>query len=303
VSVHRLRNPRILPETFGPPAINSGASTEYSAQNRLAKTSKPSTSAQDLGAVSDGLAHDLNNLLTVIIGASEALAGDLAGGSESQELALVSLRAAEDGAGLLQRLLTFARQETPETQAVDCSLALASVEGLVGRLISPDLDLDVLPAHYPLLCRCDPAALESALLNLCINARDAMPNGGVLTLRSDAIWVEGAQAGTAGLAGGSYVRFTVQDTGIGMSPETLRRAAEPYFTTKRDLGGMGLGLSSVDGFARQSGGALSLTSRKGHGTTAQLCLPRATVRSTVGRERRVAPTGVSGPPKNRMKPS
>lgn len=278
-------------------------STEYNKNNHLTKKSNSSTSAQDLGALSDGLAHDLNNLLTVIIGASEALAGDLAGGSESQDLALVSLRAAEHGAALLRRLLTFARQETPETQAVDCSLALASVEGLVGRLISPDVDFDVVPAHYPLLCRSDPAALESALLNLCINARDAMPAGGVLTLRSDAIWVEGPQAGTAGLPGGSYVRFTIQDTGDGMSPETLRRAAEPYFTTRRDRGGTGLGLSSVDGFARQSGGALSLTSRKGHGTTAQLCLPRVTVRSTVGRERRVAPTGAPGPSKNRMKPS
>lgn len=258
---------------------------------------------QDLGGLTDGLAHDLNNLLTVIIGASEALAGDLASGSEPQDLALVSLRAAEHGAGLLRRLLAFARQEAPETEAVDCSQTLASVQGLVDRLISPDITLDIVPAHYPLLCRSDRAALESALLNLCINARDAMPTGGVLTLRSDAIWLEGPQAGAAGLAGGSYVRFTVQDTGAGMSPEILGRATEPYFTTKREVGGTGLGLSSVDGFARQSGGALSLTSRQGHGTTAQLCLPRVTVRSTVEREHRAAPTGASVPPKNRIKPS
>ena len=303
MSVQRLRSPRILPGRIGPAAIISTVPTEFRPPGNLTNTSGTSATAQDIGALTDGLAHDLNNLLTVIIGASEALAGDLASGSESQDLALVSLRAAEHGAGLLRRLLTFARQEAPETQAVDCSLALVSVQGLVSRLISPDVVLDIVPAHYPLFCRSDSAALESALLNLCINARDAMPAGGVLTLRTDAVWLEGSQAGAAGLAGGSYVRFTVQDTGNGMSPETLRRATEPHFTTKRDLGGLGLGLSSVDGFARQSGGGFSLSSRKGHGTTAQLCLPRVTLRSTVVRERRVAPIGASGSPKNRMKPS
>lgn len=235
-----------------------------------------------LGEMTGSVAHDLNNLLTVIIGATEALAEDLDAGSGSQDLALVSLRAAEHGSGLLRRLVAFAKQQEFESALVDCAEVVASVEGLAAPIVPAGITVEAKPSAYPLFCKADPAGLESALLNLCINARDAMPRGGVLTIRSEAAWVEGAEAKARGLAPGSYAVFTVRDTGVGMTPEVLARATEAYFTTKREAGGTGLGLSSVKGFARQLGGGLAIASRPSHGAVVQLYLPRIDVRPTAG---------------------
>ena len=247
----------------------------------------PTTPLSELQDLTGGVAHDLNNLLTVIIGASEALAEDLEAGSPSQDLALVSLRAAEHGAGLLRRLIAFARGETPQAETVDCAAALDSVAALTATILPEAITITAKPSAYPLFCQADQSELESALLNLCINARDATVGRGALSLGCEAVWMEGEAARAEGLTTGSYVAFSVTDTGLGMSPETLSRALEPYFTTKADRGGTSLGLSSAQGFARRLGGGLTIATRLGHGTTVRLYLPRIDLRPAA---RRAAPS-------------
>ena len=227
-----------------------------------------------LGQLTGGVAHDFNNLLTVILGATETLATELSAGSEHRNLAQVSLQAAERGAGLVRRLLAFSRHQSLEPQGIDCSGMIGSVQTLAERLIREDVELTVRASGVPLYCKADRAELESALLNLCINARDAMPAGGALRLEVSGMTLVGEHAHELGLIPGEFVVFTVSDTGVGMSAEVTRRAIEPFFTTKGLAGGNGLGLSTVYGFARQSGGGLTIDSRPKLGTTVRLYLPR-----------------------------
>ena len=240
-------------------------------QEKLAQ----SVRLEALGQLTGGVAHDFNNLLTVILGATETLAAELPAGSDHRGLAEVSLQAAERGADLVRRLLAFCRHQSLEPQSVDCGGMLGSVQALAQHLIRGDVELTVGTSGDPLYCNADPAELESALLNLCINARDAMPAGGVLSLEAEAVTLAGKAARPLGLTPGAFVVFTVKDTGVGMSAEVMRRAIEPFFTTKSLAGGNGLGLSTVYGFAQQSGGCLTIASKLKRGTTVRLYLPRA----------------------------
>jgi len=240
-------------------------------QEKLAQSAR----LEALGQLTGGVAHDFNNLLTVILGATETLAAELPAGSEHRGLAEVSLQAAERGADLVRRLLAFCRHQSLEPQSVDCSGMLASVQVLAERLLRADIDLRARAASAHLYCNADRAELESALLNLCINARDAMPSGGAISLEAEGVLLAGKAARHLGLKPGPFVAFTVRDTGVGMSPEVARRAIEPFFTTKGLAGGNGLGLSTVYGFAQQSGGCLTIASKPRRGTTVRLYLPRA----------------------------
>ena len=240
-------------------------------QEKLAQ----SVRLEALGQLTGGVAHDFNNLLTVILGATETLAAELPAGSDHRGLAEVSLQAAERGADLVRRLLAFCRHQSLEPQNVDCGAMVSSVEALAQHLIRGDVELTVQAADDPLYCSADPAELQSALLNLCINARDAMPSGGVLSLAAEGVTLTAKAARPLGLTPGAFVVFTVKDTGVGMSAEVMRRAIEPFFTTKSLAGGNGLGLSTVYGFAQQSGGCLTIGSKLKRGTTVQLYLPRA----------------------------
>jgi signal transduction histidine kinase/ActR/RegA family two-component response regulator len=228
-----------------------------------------------LGQLTGGVAHDFNNLLTVILGATETLAAELPEDSDHRHLAEVSLQAAERGADLVRRLLAFCRHQSLEPQSIECGGMIGSVQNLAQHLVREDVALTVRASDAPLYCKADRAELEAALLNLCINARDAMPSGGALSLEADGMTLAGKAARQLGLAPGAFVVFTVKDTGVGMSPETLRRAIEPFFTTKGPAGGNGLGLSTVYGFAQQSGGCLTISSKPRTGTTVRLYLPRA----------------------------
>jgi len=246
----------------------------------------PQTDRDDCGDApgpdSARFAHDLNNLLTIVVGAVEALADNLPDGSVNQNLALVSLRAAECGAGLVRRMLDAARPTDSLPPVVDCTDLIAGMRPMTASLLGEGVKLSASSPPYPLACFADAAELQSALLNLCINARDAMPGGGAIVMRADCRWMEGAAAEALGLAAGSYVVFTVSDTGTGMSPQTLKRALEPHFTTKGEAGN-GLGLCSVEAFARRFGGGLSISSRLDFGTTVQLYLPRAQTRPATPR--------------------
>ncbi|MBI3374931.1 MAG: PAS domain S-box protein [Betaproteobacteria bacterium] len=227
-----------------------------------------------LGQLTGGVAHDFNNLLMVITGNLQMLE-DLAA-ERPPELALArqAIGAAERGALLTRKLLAFARKQPLHPRLVDLNHLMTEFRDLTQRTLGENVSVHVkLDPALPALAA-DAAQLETALLNLALNARDAMPGGGVLTLETGRIRV-GAEQRPSGseLDPGEYAVVTVSDTGTGMAPDVLARAIEPFFTTKEVGKGSGLGLSMVYGFARQSGGTAQLSSAPGRGTTVRLCLP------------------------------
>jgi PAS domain S-box-containing protein len=230
---------------------------------------------QAIGQLTGGIAHDFNNLLTVIIG-SLALMELEGGGSDSvREFARQADAAAQRAASLTQRLLAFSRRQPLRPQSVDPRALLAGMEQLLRRTLHENIALAVQVAPGTWSCEADPIQLESAILNLAINARDAMREGGSLLISAqNAPMLGGSELDQVGLAPRDYVRIVVHDTGTGMAPEVLAQAFEPFFTTK-DVGeGSGLGLSMVYGFIKQSGGHVQMSSQLGQGTDVTLYLPR-----------------------------
>jgi signal transduction histidine kinase len=226
-----------------------------------------------VGQLTGGVAHDFNNLLAAVLGNLELLRKRLKGDAGALPLVDRAIEGAERGKGLTQRLLAFARQQDLRPVTVDAPRLLCDTTEILARSIGPSVEIrtDIAPDLRPV--RVDPNQLELALLNLGLNARDAMPDGGTILLsaRNEAI-----ESGTGdALAPGDYVCLTVADTGVGMDQATLGRATDPFFTTKGVGKGTGLGLSMVDGMAAQSGGSLRLSSWPGRGTTAELRLPCA----------------------------
>jgi PAS domain S-box-containing protein len=228
-----------------------------------------------VGQLTGGVAHDFNNLLTVILGNLELLEPRLAD-TLSQSLAGEAREAAEMGARLTDRLLTFARRQRLETQSINLNEFVLSLTELLRRTIGTPIDLStaLAPDLWPTVA--DPGQVENAVVNLVINARDAMPNGGRLVIETFNATVDPADiANIPGMAAGDYVVLSVADTGHGMSPAVRERAFEPFFTTKSAGKGSGLGLATIYGFARQSGGNVTIYSELGQGTTVNLYLPRA----------------------------
>lgn len=226
-----------------------------------------------VGQLTGGIAHDFNNLLAAVLGNLGLLRKRLVDDAGALRLVDGAIEGAERGKALTQRLLAFARQQELRPATVDAPKLLRDTIEMMARSIGPSVEIrsEIAPDLWPM--RVDANQLELALLNLGLNARDAMPEGGTITLsaRNETI---GAGAGEA-LAPGDYVCLTVADTGGGMDQTTLARATDPFFTTKGVGKGTGLGLSMVDGMAAQSGGSLRLSSCPGAGTTAELRLPCA----------------------------
>jgi PAS domain S-box-containing protein len=224
-----------------------------------------------IGHLTGGVAHDFNNLLMAVLGSLELLGKRLPEDDRSQRLLENAVKAAQRGAALTQRLLAFARRQELRPEAVDLAQLVRGMDALLERALGAGvrLELDMPDALPPI--RVDANQLELSLLNLVVNARDAMPAGGVLTLSASAQTV----AEDPRLPDGGYVRICVSDTGSGMDETTLAKASEPFFTTKGPGKGTGLGLSMVQGLAAQSGGGLRLSSELGRGTTAELWLPQA----------------------------
>ena len=222
-----------------------------------------------------GMAHDLNNLLMTILGNSEMLTAKLEAGTSLHEMATLIGDAAQTAAELTRRLLAVARRQPLGPQAIDLGrFATGLADRLRQSLGAPiALEIDTVDARPALA---DPAALESALLNLATNAQDAMPKGGRLLIATGEVEIDADQALRLGdLRPGRYATISVTDDGTGMPPEVARRAFEPFFSTKRRGRGRGLGLSTVEGFAGQSGGGVTLVSEPGHGTTVTMYLPAA----------------------------
>jgi len=226
-----------------------------------------------IGRLAGGVAHDFNNLLTVILGNSELLAQTLAADDALRELAQITVTAAERGAELTRRLLAIGRQQNLSPSAVDIARCLRAARDFLARVLPANITLDIEVQGDDFIAWVDAQQFEHAVLNLCVNARDAMPGGGRIDIAVSHAQIDADDTTTSNLRAGRYVRVRVRDSGPGMDAATAARAFEPFFSTKPSARGSGLGLATVQGFAEQSGGRATLDSAPGRGTTITLYLP------------------------------
>ncbi|MGN6521387.1 MAG: PAS domain S-box protein [Dokdonella sp.] len=226
-----------------------------------------------IGQLTGGVAHDFNNLLTVISGNLQLLQDGFEG-AEREQIVQGAMRAVANGAALTRKLLAFARRQRLTPRTIALAEWLADLHALLRRTLGEGITVSIrCPAAIPAVYA-DPGELDAALVNLALNARDAMPRGGNLEIEADELRID-ADGDVADLAAGHYVIVSVADTGTGMPADVLARALEPFFTTKDAGRGSGLGLSMVYGFARQSGGSMTIASELGYGTRVALYLPVA----------------------------
>jgi PAS domain S-box-containing protein len=260
-------------------AVARDVTADKVAAERLKATEEALLQSQKMEAVGQltgGIAHDFNNLLTGIVGSLDLLQTRLNQGRTDNVARYINaaMTSANRAAALTHRLLAFARRQPLIPKSVDANALVVSLEDLLRRTIGETIDLEISAAEDLWGTLCDPNQLESALLNLAINARDAMPDGGRLVIATSNARLDGAAANTPALSPGEYVCISVTDTGVGMSAEVATRAFDPFFTTKPIGQGTGLGLSMIYGFARQSNGHVTIDSRVGQGTSVKLYLPR-----------------------------
>ena len=236
---------------------------------------RQSQKMEALGQLTGGVAHDFNNLLGVLMGNGELLREHCEGDEEALEYADAILEASQRGAALTEQLLAFARRQALTPEAVEVRSKIERLRPMLQASVNDNVCVRIEAGHEPWTCRVDPGQLENALLNLVINARDAMPAGGAILIHASNRSVPEPLSIAGGeLAAGDYVAVSVADTGIGIDADTLAHVFEPFFTTKAPGKGTGLGLSMVFGFATQSGGGIDISSTPGEGTTVTLLLPR-----------------------------
>ncbi|MET8153483.1 ATP-binding protein [Actinoplanes sp. NPDC049668] len=244
---------------------------DVTAQKNIEAQLRQAQKLDAVGQLAGGVAHDFNNLLTVIDGYAALL---IARADEASARDLTMIREAATRAGTLTRqLLAFSRTQTAEERVVDVVGLVKGLEGMLHRLIREDIEMVVTAVTAPLHVRVDPGQLEQVLVNLVVNARDAMPDGGTLTIGTDRVEVDGEAAAQLGAQPGENVRITVADGGCGMSAEVAARIFEPFFTTKEQGKGTGLGMSTVYGIVTQAGGSIQVNSRPGQGTAVEVYLP------------------------------
>jgi signal transduction histidine kinase len=302
-----LGNATFLERPFHPTTLVSlvrtairGRRRQYEARSRLEELSRLAATLEDrvtkevnaraeaeahlrqsqkmeaVGQLTGGIAHDFNNLLAAIGGSLQMIQSRLAQGRMDvvDRYIAAGQSAVKRAAALTHRLLAFSRRQTLDPKPTNVNRLVAGMEELIRRTMGPAVHMEVIGAGglWPALV--DPNQLENALLNLCINARDAMPDGGRLTIETANKWLDERAAKERELPPGQYVSLCVTDTGTGMSPDVIAHAFEPFYTTKPLGQGTGLGLSMIYGFARQSGGQIRIYSELGKGTTMCLYLPR-----------------------------
>ncbi len=260
-------------------AVARDVTAERAAAERLKAAEEALLQSQKMEAVGQltgGIAHDFNNLLTGIVGSLDLLQTRLNQGRTDNVARYINaaMTSANRAAALTHRLLAFARRQPLIPESVDVNQLVVSLEDLLRRTIGESIDLEITASDDLWRTLCDPNQLESALLNLAINARDAMPDGGKLTISTANASLGNVTADTPALSPGDYVCIAVSDTGVGMSAQVAARAFDPFFTTKPIGQGTGLGLSMIYGFARQSNGHVTIDSRLGRGTSVRLYLPR-----------------------------
>ena len=252
-------------------ALQSEMADRHQAERALHQAQK----MEAVGQLTGGVAHDFNNLLTVVMGNLQLLAAYHQGDAYSEELTHGALTAARRGADLNRTLLAFSRKQRLAPVAVDFNEMTLAMERMLRRTLGEQVQIVVVRDDDLPSAVVDMAQLETALLNLAVNARDAMPGGGTLTIETGTVLFDEHSAALEGdVAPGHYVMLAVSDTGEGMPPEVAARAFEPFFTTKETGKGSGLGLAMVYGFVKQSGGHVKIYSESGIGTTVKLFLPR-----------------------------
>jgi PAS domain S-box-containing protein len=260
-------------------AVARDVTAEKAAAERLKATEEALLQSQKMEAVGQltgGIAHDFNNLLTGIVGSLDLLQTRLNQGRTDNVARYIeaAMTSANRAAALTHRLLAFARRQPLVPKVVDVNQLVVSLEDLLRRTIGETIDLEIIALDSLWCTLCDPNQLESALLNLAINARDAMPDGGKLVIATSNVRLDNVAANPSALAPGDYICVGVTDTGAGMSAEVAARAFDPFFTTKPMGQGTGLGLSMIYGFARQSNGHATIDSKLDQGTSVKLYLPR-----------------------------
>ena len=278
--------------------LEERVATEVAERAKAEEALRQAQKMEAIGQLTGGVAHDFNNLLTVIIGGLDTILRSApADHARISRAADMSLKGAQRAASLTSRLLAFSRRQPLAPKTLELNLVVRDMTDLLHRTLGEHIELEgvLAPRLWPI--EADQSQLESALLNLAVNARDAMPDGGKLTLETSNTYLDETYAATdAEVSPGQYVMIAVSDTGTGMSKETLSRVFEPFFTTKEVGRGTGLGLSMVYGFVKQSGGHVTVYSEEGEGTTVKLYFPRRHGESdTVGGEPVVAvPKGSAG---------
>jgi two-component system cell cycle sensor histidine kinase/response regulator CckA len=283
-------SPRSLREADGSVSGALISLADISGEKRLEAQLAHSHKLQAVGQLAGGIAHDFNNLLTAMIGAADEV---LARGDVTEAVCddVRQIRAsAERGAALVRQLLAFGRRQTLQPRVLAINDAITEISSLLGRLLGSNVHL-VLELETPgRMVRVDPTQLDQVLVNLAVNARDAMPQGGTLTLHTGHIRLfRPLTRGQEMIPPGRYVMIEVGDTGAGIPPEVLPRVFDPFFTTRRDRGGSGLGLSTVHGIVRQSDGFLAVESELGQGTRMRVYLPQHEDADAAPAGRRAAP--------------
>jgi PAS domain S-box-containing protein len=253
-----------------------GSMLDLTERRELEEKLRESQKLEAMGQLTSGVAHDFNNLLTVILGNAEILSHRLSGNQQLQAMAEMTVKAAERGAELTSRLLSFARRQPLKPITLNANRLIRGSEELFQRTLPKSIQIDVVEDEELWSIDVDTGQLEMALLNLVINARDSMRDGGKLTIESANTHLDSDYAATEGeVTPGQYVRLTISDTGCGMAEETIKRAFEPFFTTKEVGKGSGLGLSMVFGFVKQSQGHIKIHSKINAGTSVNLYFPRS----------------------------
>jgi two-component system cell cycle sensor histidine kinase/response regulator CckA len=266
---------RLLRDDAGRPSEVIGSWTDVTARVQLEEQLRIAQKLEAIGRLAGGVAHDFNNILTVISGNGELLAKALPQGGPDQLLLGEIRDAGERAAALTRQLLAFSRSQVLAPQVLDLNAAIVRVEGMLRRLIGEDIELTCVLAPETGHSHVDPGQLEQVIVNLAVNARDAMPRGGRLTLESRAVELDAAYCGSRPeVSPGRYALLAVSDTGTGMSPAVRERIFEPFFTTKAAGVGTGLGLSTVFGIVKQSGGHIEVESEPGRGTCFRIYLPQ-----------------------------
>jgi PAS domain S-box-containing protein len=265
-----------VPDVQGTTGIFYTVGRDITEERQREEMLRQSQKMEAVGQLTGGLAHDFNNLLTGIMGNLELLQTRVAVGrfDDIDRFVNAAQGAGRRAAALTHRLLAFSRRQTLDPKPTDVNRLIAGMEELIRRSVGPAIEIELVGAAglWPALI--DPGQLENALLNLSINARDAMPDGGRLTIETANKWLDGRSGRERDLPPGQYLSICVTDTGTGMTPEVISRAFDPFYTTKPLGEGTGLGLSMIYGFARQSGGQIRIYSEVGEGTTMCIYLPR-----------------------------
>ncbi|MBB2895690.1 ATP-binding protein [Pseudomonas sp. AS2.8] len=275
--------------------LEARVAAEVAERSRVEDTLHQAQKMEAVGQLTGGIAHDFNNLLTGIIGSLELMQRRRRGGDSSEDERYINaaVTSAQRAAALTQRLLAFSRRQTLDLKPLEVNPLVASLEDLLHRTLRENISIRTQLAAGLALVRMDANQLESAIINLAINARDAMPKGGTITITTAAVHLTAEQGAALELREGDYVLLSVTDTGLGMTPDVLAKVFEPFYTTKPIGQGTGLGLSMVYGYMRQANGAVRIRSQPGKGTRVELYMPclGGEVGLLAVEEQKIAPLG------------